>query len=138
MEMADAIVINKADGDNIKKARLAKAEFNRALHLFPAKKSGWTPTTSTCSALTNEGISDVWQTILDFLKLTKGNHHFFDKRANQNQYWMLETINEQLTSRFYNHPEIKKLLDENKKAVQNDEISPFAAAQLLLGKYFKD
>lgn len=137
MEMADAIVINKADGDNIKKAKLAKVEFNRALHLFPAKKSGWTPTTATCSAITHEGIPEVWDTIVKFLKLTKANNYFFEKRKEQNQYWMLETINEQLKTNFYNHPEIQKLLDTTKKAVQNDEISPFAAAQLLLEKYFK-
>ena len=137
MEMADAIVINKADGDNIKKAKLAKVEFNRALHLFPAKKSGWTPTTATCSAITREGIPEVWDTIVKFLKLTKANNYFFEKRKEQNQYWMLETINEQLKTNFYNHPEIQKLLDTTKKAVQNDEISPFAAAQLLLEKYFK-
>ena len=137
MEMADAIVINKADGDNIKKAKLAKVEFNRALHLFPAKKSGWTPTTATCSAITHEGIPEVWETIVKFLKLTKANNYFFEKRKEQNQYWMLETINEQLKTNFYNHPEIQKLLDTTKKAVQNDEISPFAAAQLLLEKYFK-
>ena len=65
------------------------------------------------------------------------NNFFFDKRKEQNQYWMLETINEQLKTNFFNHPEIEKLLEENKKAVQNDEISPFAAAQLLLKKYFK-
>ena len=137
MEMADAIVINKADGDNIKKANLAKAEFNRALHLFPAKKSGWTPTTSTCSAITHEGISEVWETILKFIELTKANNYFIEKRKEQNQYWMLETINEQLKTNFYNHPDIQNLLDSTKKAVQNDEISPFAAAQLLLEKYFK-
>ena len=137
MEMADAIVINKADGDNIKKANLAKAEFSRALHLFPAKKSGWTPTTSTCSAITHEGISGVWETILKFIELTKGNNYFTEKRKEQNQYWMLETINEQLKTNFYNHPEIQNLMHSTKKAVQNDEISPFAAAQLLLEKYFK-
>ena len=137
MEMADAIVINKTDGDNIKKANLAKAEFNRALHLFPAKKSGWTPTTSTCSAITHEGISEVWETILKFIELTKANNYFTEKRKEQNQYWMLETINEQLKTNFYNHPEIQNLLHSTKKAVQNDEISPFAAAQLLLEKYFK-
>lgn len=137
MEMADAIVINKADGDNIKKANLAKLEFNRALHLFPAKKSGWTPTTSTCSAITHDGIPEVWESIVKFIKLTKGNNYFFEKRKEQNQYWMLETINEQLKTNFYNHTEIQKLLDSTKKAVQNDEISPFAAAQLLLEKYFK-
>jgi LAO/AO transport system kinase len=135
MEMADSIVINKADGDNIKKANLAKVEFNRALHLFPAKKSGWIPTTSTCSAITHDGIPEVWETIEKFLELTKGNNYFFEKRKEQNQYWMLETINEQLKTNFYNHPEIQKLIEPTKKAVQNDEISPFAAAQELLNVY---
>ena len=137
MEMADSIVINKADGDNIRKSNLAKVEFGRALHLFPSKKSGWTPTASTCSSITHEGISEVWETILKFLELTKTNNYFFEKRKEQNQYWMLETINEQLKTNFFNHPEIQKLLEENKKAVQNDEISPFAAAQILLETYFK-
>lgn len=137
MEMADAIVINKSDGDNVRKSKLAKVEFGRALHLFPAKKSGWIPTTSTCSSITREGISEVWVTINKYVAHTQSNNYFFDKRKYQNQYWMLETINEQLKTNFFNHPDIKKLLEENKKAVQNDEISPFAAAQLLLEKYFK-
>ena len=137
MEMADAIVINKADGDNLRKSKLAKVEFGRALHLFPAKKSGWIPTTSTCSSITREGISEVWETINKYVGQTQSNNYFYNKRKDQNQYWMLETINEQLKTNFFNHPEIEKLLAENKKAVQNDEISPFAAAQLLLEKYFK-
>jgi LAO/AO transport system kinase len=137
MEMADAIVINKADGDNIKKASLAKTEFNRALHLFPSKKSGWVPASSTCSAITHVGIAEVWQTVIQYLELTKGNNYFFDKRKEQNQYWMMETIDDRLKSHFYDHPEIDKLLEETKKAVQNDEISPFAAARLLLEKYLK-
>jgi len=137
MEMADAIVINKADGDNVRKSKLAKVEFGRALHLFPAKKSGWIPTTSTCSSFTREGISEVWETINKYVGQTQSNNYFYNKRKDQNQYWMLETINEQLKTNFFNHPEIEKLLEENKKAVQNDEISPFAAAQLLLEKYFK-
>jgi LAO/AO transport system kinase len=137
MEMADAIVINKADGDNVRKSKLAKVEFGRALHLFPAKKSGWIPTTSTCSSITREGISEVWETINKYVGQTQSNNYFYNKRKDQNQYWMLETINEHLKTNFFNHPEIEKLLEENKKAVQNDEISPFAAAQLLLDKYFK-
>ena len=137
MEMADAIVINKADGDNVRKSKLAKVEFGRALHLFPTKKSEWIPTSSTCSSITREGIPEVWETIKKYVNQTQSNNFFFDKRKDQNQYWMLETINEQLKTNFFNHPEIDKLLEENKKAVQNDEISPFAAAQLLLEKYFK-
>lgn len=137
MEMADAIVINKADGDNIKKAKLAKTEFNRALHLFPAKKSGWTPTTSTCSAITQEGIPEVWQIISDFMVLTAGNNYFNLKRTQQNEYWMLETINTALKLHFYGNPEIESVLIETKKAVQEDILSPFAAAQIVLEKYFK-
>ena len=136
MEMADAIVINKADGDNIKKAQFAKVEFNRALHLFPAKKSGWIPKTATCSALTSEGIPEVWNTITEFLNVTQSNSYFFEKRKEQNQFWMLETINDQLKSNFYSDFKIQQLLKSTKQAVQNDEISPFAAATLLLEKYF--
>lgn len=135
MEMADAIVINKADGDNIKKAQFAKMEFNRALHLFPAKKSGWSPKTSTCSAITHEGIPLVWETIKKFIALTQGNTYFFEKRKEQNQYWMMETINEQLKLNFYNQSEIQNLMESTKKAVQNNEISPFAAAHKLLNVY---
>ncbi|HEX8577162.1 MAG TPA: methylmalonyl Co-A mutase-associated GTPase MeaB [Flavobacterium sp.] len=138
MEMADAVVINKADGDNIKKAKMAKSEFNRALHLFPSKKSGWIPKATTCSAITTEGIAEVWETITSFVELTKSNHYFNEKRAEQNQYWMLETIHEQLKNSFFNHPEIMQLLEANKKAVQNNELSPFAAATLLLDAYFRN
>ena len=74
---------------------------------------------------------------MKFLELTKANNYFFEKRKEQNQYWMLETINEQLKTNFYSHPEIQKLLEANKKAVQNDEISPFSAAMILLDTYFK-
>jgi LAO/AO transport system kinase len=137
VEMADAIIINKADGDNVKRARLAKIEYNRALHLFPMKNSGWSPKVTTCSALDNEGIDDVWETIQSYFTLTQENGYFDKKRKEQNQYWLLETINEQLKTNFYNHPDIQKLLEENKKAVQNSEVSPFAAAQSLLNIYLK-
>ena len=137
MEMADAIIINKADGDNIKKSHLAAIEFKRALHLFPSKKSGWTPTTATCSAITKDGIPEVWHTILNYLEITKNNGYFFEKRTAQNHYWMLETINDCLKNNFYNHPEIIPLLEKNKTAVANNAISPFMAAKDILEKYFK-
>lgn len=138
MEMADAVVINKADGDNVAKAKLAKTEFNRALHLFPAKSSGWTPKVATCSAFEKTGIDQVWKILTDYFELVKSNGYFEHKRQDQNQYWMLETIDEQLKRNFYHHPEISSLLEAYKKAVQNNELSPFAAAMDLLHKYFKD
>ncbi|WP_035660073.1 methylmalonyl Co-A mutase-associated GTPase MeaB [Flavobacterium seoulense] len=136
MEMADAIVINKADGDNIQKAVLAKAEMNNALHLFPAKKSGWIPVTLTCSSKTLEGINEVWETISNYIERTQNNTFFESKRAEQNEFWLMETIENQLKQDFFNNSEVQILLEKTKKAVQNNEYSPFAAAQLLVEKYF--
>jgi len=132
MEMADAIVINKADGDNIKKAKAAKVEFNRALHLFPPKKSGWTPKVTTCSSYTKDGIAEVWTIIEKYFELTLQNDYFQDKRKEQNQYWFLETIESQLKMWFYQNEKIKNALDDFKKQVASNEISPFTAAQELL------
>ena len=113
----------------LKKHKLAKTEFNRALHLFPVKKSGWQPTATTCSALTQEGIHEVWKTIIEYLKLTKDNQYFQEKRKEQNQYWMMETINEQLKTNFYNHPEIITDLIKTKKQCKMMKYHPL---QLLL------
>jgi LAO/AO transport system kinase len=101
------------------------------------KNSGWSPKVTTCSAIKKEGIDSVWETISSYFGLTKENGYFDQKRKEQNQYWLLETINDQLKNNFYNNPEIIKLLEENKRAVQNNEKSPFAAAQMLLENYFK-
>jgi LAO/AO transport system kinase len=137
IEMSDAIVINKADGENINKAKLAKTEFNRALHLFPAKKSGWAPVVSTCSAITKDGIDALWDMIMDYMKLVKSNHFFEKNRAEQNEYWMFESINEQLKNNFYNNPDIAKLIDKNIVAIKNSEKSPFLAAQEILKTFNK-
>jgi len=131
MEMADAIIINKTDGDNIKKAKMAKSEFSRALHLFPTKKSEWIPRVTTCSSYTEEGIPEVWQIIQNYLSLTKNNGFFQDKRKEQNQYWFLETIETQLKTWFYNDENVKKSLQKYQNQVQTNAISPFTAAQKL-------
>jgi LAO/AO transport system kinase len=136
MEMADTIVINKADGDNIAKAKLAKTEFNRALHLFPAKSSSWIPKVTTCSAYEKTGIDNVWTIIAEYFEIVKTNDFFEKKRKDQNQFWMMETINENLKSNFYNNTTIQSLLANTKQAVQNNEISPFTAAQILLQHYY--
>lgn len=138
MEMADAVVINKADGDNIKKARMAKVEFNRALHLFPPKASGWTPKVTTCSAITNEGIGDIWQIIIDFIAHNETTNGIRHKRAEQNQYWMMETIDGLLKHHFYSNTQIATMVADNKKAVQNGQLSPFAAAQNLFEEYVRN
>ncbi len=135
IEMADAIVINKADGDNVKRAKIARTEFKRALHLFPAKDSGWQPKVTTCSAIEGEGIDAIWDMILDYMKTAKTQGFFEHKRKEQNKFWLLQTIDERLKSMFYQDPTIKEQLAAMLQTIQNDQISPFAAAQKLLALY---
>lgn len=135
MEMADAIIINKADGDNVKKANMAKSEFKKALHLFPEKNSGWVPIVITCSAVEKKGIEDVWKIISDYLITTKSNNYFENKRQEQSRYWMMETINDHLKTNFYQNPEVTKHLKNYEKMVAKEEISPFLAAKQLIKKY---
>ena len=137
MEMADAVLINKADGDNIQKAKMAQIEFNRALHLFPIKDSDWQPKVTTCSSLTLDGISEVYEIILEYISQTTQSGYFNANRESQNQYWMIETINEQLKNSFYQHPEIIKQLESVKKQVVQHKISPFLGAKYLLELFKK-
>ncbi|WP_068472811.1 methylmalonyl Co-A mutase-associated GTPase MeaB [Saccharicrinis aurantiacus] len=137
MEMADAIAINKADGDNQKRASMAKAEYTSALHLFPPTKSGWSPRVETCSALYHEGIANLWDMVKEYVNNTKANSYFDARRKDQSQYWMFESINEQLKANFYTNNEIKPEIDKFKNQVLNDEISSFAAAHKLLELYYK-
>ncbi|MGJ8594060.1 MAG: methylmalonyl Co-A mutase-associated GTPase MeaB [Aquaticitalea sp.] len=133
MEMADAIVINKADGDNLKNAKVAKVDFNRALHLYPAKESGWQPKVLLASALKNIGIPEIWELIMNYIKQSKNNDYFDHKRNEQNKFWLLQTIEDRLKSDFYNHPTIKKELQVQLQLIEDGKTSPFVAAELLLG-----
>ncbi|WP_027125544.1 methylmalonyl Co-A mutase-associated GTPase MeaB [Gelidibacter mesophilus] len=132
MEMADAIVINKADGDNLKNAKSAKVEFNRALHLYPPKDSGWQPKVLLASALHNTGIPEVWQLIEEYIALAKQTHFFEHQRREQNKFWLLQTIEDRLKSDFYANTTIKTELKIQLKRIENGETSPFAAAEILL------
>lgn len=132
MEMADAIVINKADGDNLKHAKTAKVEFNRALHLYPTKDSGWQPKVLLASSLKSEGISNIWDLISEYHQHTQASGFFDHKRKGQNKFWMLQTIEDRLKSDFYNDPKIKKELDKQLLLIDKGETTPFLAAELLL------
>jgi len=108
IEMADAIVINKADGENKQNAKIAKVAFNRALHLYPLKESKWQPKVLTASALHNSGIEEINNMILTYIGITKENAYFNKKRNEQNKFWLLSTIEQQLKTNFYQNPKIKK------------------------------
>ena len=132
MEMADGIVINKADGDNIERAKLAQAQFRSALRLFPTPPSGWTPEVLTYSGYFELGIPEVWDMIDRYFHFVKENGYFERRRLNQARYWMYETIDSELRRRFYDDPDRASLIAETERKVLDNRLSPFAAAQLLL------
>lgn len=138
MEMADGIVINKADGNNIDKANLAATQFRNALHLFPAPESGWTPQVMTYSGFYNIGIKPIWDMIDDYVRFVKENGYFDYRRNEQSKYWMYESINEQLRDHFYQNATIKSLLKEKERLVLNDGLTSFVAAKELLDVYFEE
>ncbi len=137
MEMADAITINKADGDNIDKANLAKAQYKNALHLFPPTDSGWIPQVTTCSAYTRDGIAGVWEIILDYVAYTKTNGFFEHKRQDQSKKIMFETINDSLKNNFYSNKMIADLILKMQQDVVENKLSSYVAAQNILDAYYK-
>ena len=137
MEMADGIVINKADGDNIGPAQLAQAQFRSALHLFPPTESGWQPEVLTYSGYFELGIAEVWDMIDRYFAYVDANGYFERRRHQQARYWMFETIDEQLRNHFYNNPEVNRLLARNEDLVLANRRSSFIAARDVLDFYFK-
>lgn len=133
MEMADAIVINKADGSNKDKADLARREYKNALHLFPATASGWVVPVETCSAIENKGIADIWEIIEQYRStMTKERNYFHTKRNEQTVQAMYDTIDRQLKSRFFGDETIKKRISTLEKEVLSGKISAYQAAAELL------
>ena len=132
IEMADAIVINKADGENKQNAKIAKVEFNRALHLYPLKESTWQPKVLTASALHNSGIRKIDTMISDYISLTRENSYFDKKRNEQNKFWLLSTIEQQLKTNFYQNLKVKDALQEEINNLENGKTTPFNAAKRLL------
>ena len=137
MEMADAIAITKADGENVHKADMAKVEYQNALHLFPPTKSGWIPKVLTCSSLKKQGIDKIWDTIESFITLSKDNNYFELKRKEQAKFWMYESINESIKNIFYNHPGIKDKLKVFEKNVLNRQMNSFLASKMIIEEYLK-
>ena len=136
MEMADGIVINKADGSNIDKANLAASQFRNALHLFPAPESGWTPQVLTYSGFYGLRIKEVWDMIDQYMAFVKESGYFDHRRNEQSKYWMYETINEQLRDSFYKNPLIESMFFEKEQQVLNRNLTSFIAAKKLLDSYF--
>jgi LAO/AO transport system kinase len=137
MEMADAIAINKADGDNIKRSRLAQKDYQNALHMFPSNESGWYPKVLTCSATTNTGIKEIWELIKEYEQHMKPKGYFTSNRQQQNLQWMYDLISYSLHNKFYNEPEVKKNLAIIEEHVETEKVPAITAAKKLLNLFFK-
>lgn len=135
MEMADAVVITKADGNNIQKAKNARTEYAHALHLFPPTESGWIPKVETCSAITNEGITKVIDIIEEYKRLTTTNGYFERKRKAQLKEWMHHSISEKLKEKFYNDPAVRAQLQTIENQLESGHINPYKLASELLSKW---
>jgi len=101
MELADALIITKSDGDNSIKAKNAAMEYKRALHLFPAKENGWIPQVSTCSALDKTGLDTIWELIEKYNNQMQANSYFMGNRNKQNNYWLHHIIKHELGNKKY-------------------------------------
>ncbi|MBX3163855.1 MAG: methylmalonyl Co-A mutase-associated GTPase MeaB [Bacteroidetes bacterium] len=134
MEMADALVITKADGENLAKAKAARAEYAHAMHLLQAAESGWRARTQICSSVNNFGMAEIYTMIVEYKQFVTANNYFFEKRKQQQYELLLKTIDEQLRHAFYSNPEIKKQLEQLKSRSEKENL-PFSLGVELVKKF---
>jgi len=135
MEMADALVITKADGDNAIKAKTAAVEYKRAMHLLPPHAAGWIAETTTCSSLTGEGMKDVWNIIDKYFRHCTSNGFIQHKRTEQARYWMDETIQNELKQLFFEHPEVKSNYPLLLKQLDDGNMTSYQAAHKIIALF---
>jgi len=137
MEIADAILVNKADGDNKQKAEMVKVDYDRMLHYLRPATEGWQTKAYTCSAITGAGIPELWQVIHTFREKMMENHVFFNRRKIQTLEWVYAMVEDHLRSVFYQNANVKanRLFIENQVAA--DQLSATMAAQKLIDAFEK-
>ena len=135
MEMADGIVINKADGDNAEEARRAAVHYRNALQLFPMPASGMRPKVLTYSGFFDIGIAEVWEMVDEYIEKVRANGCFEERRHSQHKYWMYESLEEQLKMRFYNAVGMDNVLSHYEQLLLTGKITSFAAAAKVM-EYF--
>jgi LAO/AO transport system kinase len=132
LEMTDLIAINKADGDNRQRAERARLDYENALHLFPASADGWTPRVVTCSALEREGITEIWQAVLEHRALVESNGSFARLREEQALESMREAILLGLEQEIRRDRVVTDQLAAMRAEVRGGRLSPFRAARSVL------
>src|SRR5437868_9159195 len=129
VELADMIVVNKADGDNIKRANLAAAEYRGALHILSPRSEHWQPPVLTCSALTGAGIAELWQKILDHRAAMKACGEFAERRRQQQVKWMWSMLEQRMLARLRADPSMRARVKKTEAEVAAGRVSPAVAAE---------
>lgn len=137
MELVDAILINKADGDNEKKANIARSDYNNALHYLQPATKGWTPQAFTCSALTGKGIPELWEVIKKFEKTIKHSGIFNQRRKDQSIEWVFRMVEDSIRDEFYNNEKVQLIITSIKEEIAKEKITPTLAAEKLLTVFKK-
>jgi len=137
VELVDAVVVNKADGANVKNAELARSEIENALRLFPKAASGWTPRALTCSARTRQGIRELWNVVEQHASLTGDNGWRQAARNEQQRQWMRELIEQGLRQHFEADPQVRERTAVLEREVIEGRATSVRAAQILLDTYLK-
>jgi LAO/AO transport system kinase len=135
MELADALLITKADGENVKMAKLAKSSYANALHLFPPKENEWIPRTEICSSLTGSNLDEAWKISDEFFRHNTSNGWIEKNRHVQDIDWMKETLNELILSGFYSQKGFEGSVNTIKEAVLTQQMSAFEAAEKLYQQF---
>lgn len=138
VEMADLVVVNKADGERKPLAKRTQRAYQNALHLYPLKASEWLPKVIPCSALQEEGLDKIWDNMEQYRKFTKENGYFSVNRKQQARYWMEESVNAKLKDLFIQNKSVKQVLDQIRSEVEGGKISPFKGAAQLIDIYLKE
>ncbi|WP_425423170.1 methylmalonyl Co-A mutase-associated GTPase MeaB [Siminovitchia fordii] len=136
MELADAVIINKADGGNLELAKKTQKEYKQILHFLQPTTKGWTTPALTCSALYEEGIDQVWEMIQRYMKMTKDSGLLLEKRKMQAKEWLYAQVKEQLESAFFGNEKVEKLVPGIEKKVMNEEMPVAKASRLLFDAFY--
>lgn len=132
MEMADGLVITKADGHNMEKAKAARSEYARALHFLPPHPSGWHPEVKICSSYEQTGIISVYEMIEKFIQHQVSNGYFHKKRKEQDLYAFQRLLDEKLRLIFLGKPGLKEVIQKMESAISCQNISPYSAVQKII------
>ena len=132
LEMADGIAINKADGDNLAAVKKAKGDLETALHFIRPETPTWSPPVLTCSSVVEGGTKKVWDMVLDHHQKFKASGEFLQRRKHQSKEWMWTLVEEGLRKRFQGNKKITEKIPGISQQVENEKISPSAAADMLL------